>query len=148
VKSPRAAALVLAFVAVVSCGPKRPPVTKGKPAPERSPAATAKAGHPAPVVKADGEVIVSAWSEPRQLPPGGGQAQLIVRLRKRGGAPYPGVQVRLGTTSGSLFSRGQVLVTEPNGITRDRLSTNSTARVTVNAGGTIYSFDVPVSSGS
>jgi hypothetical protein len=142
VKIAGAAALILPVVLVAGCGPKRPPVVAPTARPPVSPAP--RPGEPAPVAKAKGEVIVSAWSEPRQLPPGGGQAQLIVRLRQRGGAPFPGVEVRLATTAGRLYSRGQVLVTEANGITRDRLSTSTTARVTVNAGGTHYSFDVPV----
>jgi hypothetical protein len=79
------------------------------------------------------------------MPPGGGQAQIVVRLQQRGGAPYPGVEVRIAVDQGALYSQGRVLVTDANGMTRDRLTTGSTARITVNAGGTVYRFDVPVS---
>jgi hypothetical protein len=87
--------------------------------------------------------VVAAWSEPKRLPPGGGQAQILVRARKRGGAPFPGVEVRLHTDSGTLFSNGRVLTTDDAGTTRDRLSARRSAVVTLNAGGTVYRFRVP-----
>ena len=94
--------------------------------------------------KAPEEVIVAAWAEPARLPPAGGQAQILVRLQKRGGAPYPGVQVRLQTSAGTLFSDGRVLVSDANGRTRDRLTTLKPAAITLNAGGTVYRFRVPI----
>jgi hypothetical protein len=99
---------------------------------------------PLPVDKAPEDVIVAAWAEPSRLPPAGGQAQILVRLQKRGGVPFPGVQVRLRTSAGSLFSGGKVLVTDSSGRTRDRLTTHSSAHITLNAGGTVYRFRVPV----
>jgi len=99
---------------------------------------------PLPVEKAPEDVIVAAWAEPSHLPPAGGEAQILVRLQKRGGVPFPGVQVRLRTSAGSLFSGGKVLVTDSSGRTRDRLTTHSSAHVTLNAGGTVYRFRVPV----
>lgn len=99
---------------------------------------------PLPVEKADEEVIVAAWAEPARLPAAGGQAQVVVRLQKRGGAPYPGVQVRLRSAPGTLFSSGRVRVSDAAGRTRDRLTARVTSWITVNAGGTVYRFRVPV----
>jgi len=45
---------------------------------------------------------------------------------------------------GQLFSGGKVLVTDSAGQTRDRITTSRTARITLNAGGTVYRFQVPV----
>jgi len=99
-----------------------------------------------PVKKADEEVVVAAWSEPKQLPAGGGQVQILVRAQKRGGTPFPGVEVRIQTSSGSLFSQSRILVTDQAGRTRDRLTTRRNATITVNAGGTLYRFRVPIRS--
>jgi hypothetical protein len=99
---------------------------------------------PLPVEKAPEDVIVAAWAEPARLPSAGGQAQVLVRLQKRGGVPFPGVQVRLRTSTGALFSDGKVLVTDEAGRTRDRLTTRRSAYITLNAGGTVYRFRVPV----
>ena len=94
--------------------------------------------------RAEAEVIVAAWAEPSNLPAGGGQAQILVRAQKRGGASYPGVEVRLETSVGVLYSGGRILVTDGRGMTRDRLTAHRTAEVTLNAGGTRYRFTVPV----
>jgi hypothetical protein len=112
----------------------------------RPPAAAAEPTPPAPlpVDKAPEDVIVAAWAEPSRLPSAGGQAQILVKLQKRGGIPFPGVQVRLQTSTGSLYSAGHVLVTDASGRTRDRLTTRTTAAITLNAGGTVYRFRVPV----
>ena len=99
---------------------------------------------PLPVKRAAEEVVVAAWAEPKRLPPMGGSSQILVRLRKRGGAPYQGVEVRLQTSAGRLFSGGKVLLTDGAGQTRDRLTTSRAAEITLNAGGTIYRFHVPV----
>ena len=87
---------------------------------------------------------MAAWAEPAQLPASGGQAQVLVRVQKRGGAPYPGVQIRLQAAPGTLYSGGKVLVSDGSGRTRDRLTARETSWVTVNAGGTVYRFQVPV----
>jgi hypothetical protein len=116
-----------------------PPGTPGS-----TPTAPDSPPPPLPVDKAPEDVIVAAWAEPSRLPPAGGQAQILVRLQKRGGVPFPGVQVRLRTSSGSLYSDGKVLVTDASGRTRDRLTTRSSAHVTLNAGGTVYRFRIPV----
>jgi hypothetical protein len=99
---------------------------------------------PLPVRVVEEPIVVAAWAEPRQLPAGGGQAQILVRIQKRGGRRFAGVEVRLRTSPGSLYSGGRVLVTDAQGMTRDRLTTRKTALVTMNAGGTRYRFQVPV----
>lgn len=113
-------------------------------APPSEPAAQDSPPPPLPVDKAPEDVIVAAWAEPSRLPPAGGQTQILVRLQKRGGLPFPGVQVRLRTSAGSLYSDGKVLVTDSSGRTRDRLTTHSSAHITLNAGGTVYRFRIPV----
>jgi hypothetical protein len=99
---------------------------------------------PLPVKAVEEPIVVAAWAEPRQLPPGGGQAQILVRIQKPGGRRFPGVEVRLRASPGSLYSDGRVLVTDAQGMTRDRLTTRKTAVITLNAGGTRYRFRVPV----
>jgi hypothetical protein len=126
---------IVALLALAGCN-----VFRGKP---EAPAPAA-APPPLPVKKAAEEVVVAAWAEPKRLPPMGGSSQILVRLRKRGGAPYEGVEVRMQTSTGQLFSGGKVLVTDSAGQTRDRITTTRTARITLNAGGTVYRFQVPV----
>ncbi len=99
---------------------------------------------PLPVKKVQEEIVVAAWAEPSHLPEGGGQAQILVRVQKRGGAPFPDVEVRLSASKGGLYSKGAILNTNARGMTRDRLSTRKTAVITLNAGGTRYRFRVPV----
>ena len=118
--------------ALLPPGTPLPPVT----APEEEP--------PLPVKKVDEEIIVAAWAEPAKLPEGGGQSQILVRVQKRGGARFPDVEVRLRASNGSLYSSGRILVTDSQGMTRDRLTTKATATITLNAGGTRYRFQVPV----
>lgn len=89
-------------------------------------------------------IVVAAWAEPRQLPGGGGQAQIIVRVQRKGGARFAGVEVRLTASEGTLYSAGKVLVTDAQGMTRDRLTTRKATVVTLNAGGTRYRFQVAV----
>jgi hypothetical protein len=134
-----AASVLLVVLGANGCGVLR----RG---PETTAAAPA-ALPPLPVEKAPEDVIVAAWAEPAHLPATGGQAQILVRLQKAGGAPFPGVQVRLRTSVGSLYSGGRVLVTDAAGRTRDRLTTRASASVTLNAGGTVYRFRVPVGAG-
>jgi hypothetical protein len=130
---------VVALCALVACH-----AAKGKPAAPAAPSSPSAPPPPLPVKKAGEEVVVAAWAEPKRLPPAGGSAQILVRLRRRGGAPYEGVEVRLQTSAGRLFSGGKVLVTDAAGQTRDRLTTQRTAEITLNAGGTVYRFHVPV----
>ena len=99
---------------------------------------------PAPVEVVAEPIVVAAWAEPSSLPEGGGQTQLLVRVQKKGGTPFPGVQVRLAASTGTLFSAGRILVTDGRGMTRDRLTTRQSARVVLNAGGTHHRFDVRV----
>ena len=108
------------------------------------PGGSARDPEPLPVTRAAEEVVVAAWSEPKEVPPGGGQAQILVRAQKRGGAPFPGVEVRLSASAGKLFSGGKVLVTDATGRTRDRLTTREATLITVNARGTVYRFRVPL----
>ena len=96
------------------------------------------------VLEVQEPIVVAAWAEPRQLPAGGGQAQILVRVQKRGGHRFAGVQVRLRSSEGALYSAGRVLVTDAQGMTRDRLTTRKDATITLNAGGTRYRFQVDV----
>jgi hypothetical protein len=96
------------------------------------------------VEQASEPAVVAAWAEPRALPPGGGQAQILVRVQKEGGARFPGVEVRLRVSNGTLFSGGRTLVTDAQGMTRDRLTVRRSTVVTLNAGGTRYCFQVLV----
>jgi hypothetical protein len=89
-------------------------------------------------------IVVAAWAEPRDLAPGGGSAQILVRVQKRGGVRFPGVEVRLQASQGALFSAGRTLVTDAQGMTRDRLTTQKSSTITMNAGGTRYRFQVLV----
>ena len=129
----RVAVALLSAVALAGCHEGR-----------QRPGAAGPGAAPLPVKKAPEDVVVAAWAEPRRLPPGGGQSQILVRLRKRGGAPFEGVEVRLQASSGTLFSGGKVLLTDAAGQTRDRLTTHRTSEITLNAGGTVYRFRVPV----
>ena len=89
-------------------------------------------------------IVVAAWAEPKELPPGGGQVHVLVRIQKQGGKRFPGVEVRLHSSGGTLYSAGRVLVTDAAGMTRDRLTARKTVTITLNAGGTRYRFQVPV----
>ena len=133
-----------ALVALLAGGSFGCGLFRHRPSGTAAPPAVETAPPPLPVQKAEEDVIVAAWAEPSRLPPTGGQTQILVRLQKRGGVPFPGVQVRLQTSAGSLFSGGKVLVTDAAGRTRDRLTTRSSAHITLNAGGTVYRFRVPV----
>jgi hypothetical protein len=99
---------------------------------------------PLPVTPVAEPIVVAAWAEPKALPAGGGQAQIMVRIQKQGGKRFPGVEVRLRSSGGTLFSSGRVLVTDASGMTRDRLTAHKTTTITLNAGGTRYRFQVPV----
>jgi hypothetical protein len=124
-----------------------PPPPPPAPSPGQAlPPVTGPAEEEPPLVvkKVQEEIVVAAWAEPAKLPEGGGQSQILVRVQKRGGARFPDVEVRLRTSDGSLFSSGRILVTDHQGMTRDRLTTKKTATITLNAGGTRYRFQVPV----
>lgn len=126
----RAGLLLLCAVLAAACHQAVPPQAPG--------------GDPLQVKIVEQPLVVSAWAEPKQLPPGGGEAQILVRIQRPGGRPFKGVEVRLQTSEGTLFSAGRVLVTDGRGMTRDRLTTTKTATITLNAGGTRYRFPVPV----
>ena len=136
----RWSAAVLVGVALAAPGCRSAPA---KPAPVEAPPPS-RAPEPLPVKKVDIDIVVAAWAEPSRLPFGGGDAQILVRVQRRGGVPVAGVEVRLASSQGSLFSAGRVLVTDAGGMTRDRLSTRRTTTVVLNAGGTRYTFRVPV----
>lgn len=144
-------ALALLAAAAAACAGRRPaPPPPPPPAPtpglplEPEPPAPPPAEEELVVRPVEEPIVVAAWTEPRQLPAGGGQVQVLVRVQKRGGKRFPGVEVRLSTSSGTLFSGGRVLVTDAQGMTRDRLTARRPAVVTLNAGGTRYRFQVPV----
>ena len=143
--APLVAFLVLCAAAFPSCAGRRyypPPPPPGQPLVPEPPAARDE--EPLPVRTVSEPIVVAAWAEPRSLPPGGGQAQILVRIQRSGGRRFAGVEVRLRTSSGSLYSGGRVLVTDAQGMTRDRLTARQSADVTLNAGGTRYRFQVPV----
>lgn len=144
-------ALLLAAGLTWGCqsAPPRPPVASStpEPRPRGAPLTPTTTGNDTPeleVKPATKEVVVSAWAEPSHLSPGGGVVQILVRATYRGGAPFPGVEVRLWASSGTLFSQGRVLVTDAGGQTRDRLTARKTADIVINAGGTRYRIVVPV----
>lgn len=143
--------LIPALLAVPGCRTTRKPEVAGAPEPPPPtpqpppPPEVLKGEEPELVVKkVKEEIVVAAWAEPKALPEGGGQAQLLVRVQRRGGAPLPGVEVRFRTSTGSLYSGGKILITDRGGLTRDRVTTKKTAKITLNAGGTRYTFQVPV----
>jgi len=121
-----------------------PGCSSGPPRKPEPPEPPARVAEPLPVKKVDIDIVVAAWAEPARLPYGGGDAQILVRVQKRGGVPVAGVEVRLASSQGRLFSGGKVLVTDERGMTRDRLSTRRTTSIVLNAGGTRYTFRVPV----
>lgn len=149
---PASLALRLLLCALVCSACAALGVGKEPPAPPAVPPGTALTpdaqppsdDEPLPVTPVDEPIVVAAWAEPKELPVGGGQAQILVRIQKRGGRRFPGVEVRLRSSAGSLFSSDGVLVTDASGMTRDRLTTKKTTTITLNAGGTRYRFQVPV----
>jgi hypothetical protein len=137
--------LLLCGLASASCalvGHREPPPPP--PGEALTPEPASPDEEPLPVTPVGEPIVVAAWAEPRQLPAGGGQAQILVRIQKRGGRRFPGVEVRLRTSAGALYSAARVLVTDAQGMTRDQLTTRRTAVITLNAGGTRYRFRVPV----
>ena len=133
------ACLLLAALVASGCetfGHKQPPPPPPPPpGTALTPEADSGDEEPLPVTKV---------AEPKQLPSGGGQAQIMVRIQKQGGKRFAGVEVRLRSSGGTLFSAGRVLVTDAFGMTRDRLTAHKTTTITLNAGGTRYRFQVPV----
>ena len=151
--SPPASLALRLLLCALACGAcatlgrrqEPPPPPPAQPGTALTPEAQAPSDdEPLPVTTVSEPIVVAAWAEPKELPAGGGQAQILVRIQKRGGKRFPGVEVRLRSSTGSLFSSGGVLVTDASGMTRDRLTTKKTATVTLNAGGTRYRFQVPV----
>jgi hypothetical protein len=127
-------ALAVGVLVLWGCGvmPRRPPAIAG---PTEAPS-------PAPIIPQRGEIVIAAWTEPRHLPRGGGPVQVLVRVQRVGGGPYRGVQVRLETDAGKLFSAGRPLVTDAQGMCRDRLTTRRPAQLVVRIGDTRYRFKV------
>jgi hypothetical protein len=123
---------------------EKPPPPPPPPGTALTPEADSGDEEPLPVTKVAEPIVVAAWAEPKALPAGGGQAQIMVRIQKQGGKRFPGVEVRLRSSGGTLFSSGRVLVTDASGMTRDRLTAHKTTTITLNAGGTRYRFQVPV----
>ena len=116
--------------------PRAPEAPEAPPTPEPTPLP--------PVARAAERVVVRAWAEPRQLPPAGGQTQILVLARKRNGDPFEGVEVQVVSSEGALFSASRILTTDSAGRTRDRLTTRRSATVTVNVGGAIHKIEVAV----
>jgi hypothetical protein len=137
-----ASAIGVACRATVPVPPPPPPVPEIAKEPPPLPEVSTSEG--LEVRKVPEAIVVASWSEPSRLPPGGGEVQILVRVQKRGGRVYPGVEVRLKASPGTLYSQGRILVTDRNGMTRDRLTTRRTSRVVLNAGGVVYRFTVPV----
>ena len=134
------ALIVLILIAAPACGLFRSgPPPQGPPTPEPTPLPS--------VARAPAPVVARAWAEPRQLPPAGGQTQIIVLARKRNGDPFEGVEVQVRTSEGTLFSASRILTTDAAGRTRDRLTTRRSALVTVNVGGAIHKIEVAVAAG-
>jgi len=121
-----------------------PPPPPPPPGTALTPEADSGDEEPLPVTPVAEPIVVAAWAEPKELPAGGGQSQIMVRIQKEGGKRFPGVEVRLRSSGGTLFSSGRVLVTDASGMTRDRLTARNTTTITLNAGGTRYRFQVPV----
>ena len=123
------------------------------PSPEPAPAPAATPTPPAPVdtravTPAGEEISVSAWTEPRRLPSGGGQAHVIVRVLRRNGRPQPGVEVRIEASAGRLYSQGRILTTDARGIVRDSLTTTRSATLTIQAGGSEQRIELAVGGGA
>jgi hypothetical protein len=138
------AALLTSGCATFGHKPQPPPPPPPPPGTALTPEADSGDEEPLPVTPVAVPIVVAAWAEPKQLPAGGGQAQIMVRIQKQGGKRFPGVEVRLRSSGGTLFSAGRVLVTDASGMTRDRLTAHKTTTITLNAGGTRYRFLVPV----
>jgi hypothetical protein len=147
-RHPERALVVLAILLATSAcrsATSRPPA---------DPTATAPAAEPVPPPPPSDDPLavtpiaepftVAAWAEPAKLPPLGGQCQIIVRVMKRGGAPLARVEVRLQASKGTLYSAGRTLFTDASGKTRDRLTAREGSTITLNAGGTRYRFEVPL----
>ena len=135
----RQALIVLILIAAPACGlfhDSGPRAPEAPPTPAPTPLPT--------VVRAPEPVVARVWAEPRQLPPAGGQTQIMVLARKRNGDPFPGVEVQVQTSEGTVYSASGILATDASGRTRDRLTTRRPAVVTVNVGGTIHKIEVAV----
>ena len=138
--------LLLLLITIPACGlfrdspPRAPEAPEASPTPEPTPLP--------PVTRAAEPVVVRVWAEPRQLPPAGGQTQILVLARKRNGEPFEGVSVQVQTSEGTLFSASRILTTDATGRTRDRLTTRRPAVVTVNVGGAIHTIEVAVAGAS
>ena len=83
--------------------PPPPPPPAGTPL---APEPVTAEEEPLPVTPVAEPIVVAAWAEPKELPAGGGQAQIMVRIQRLGGKRFPGVEVRLRSSGGTLFSGG------------------------------------------
>jgi hypothetical protein len=136
----RSTFIVIILIAAPACGVFRSGrAPEGPPTPEPTPLPS--------VARAPAPVVARAWAEPRQLPPAGGQTQILVLARKRNGDPFEGVEVQVQTSEGTLFSASRILTTDAAGRTRDRLTTRRSALVRVNVGGAIHKVEVAVAAG-
>jgi len=134
--------ILLVLIAAPGCGLFRDSAPRAPEAPEAPP--TPQPTPLPPVARAAERVVVRVWAEPRQLPPAGGQTQILVLARKRNGDPFEGVEVQVQSSEGTVFSAGRILATDAAGRTRDRLTTRRSATVTVNVGGAIQTIEVAV----
>jgi len=133
----RRALTILILIAAPACGLFRSGrAPEGPPTPATTPLPS--------VARAPEPVVARAWAEPRQLPPAGGQTQILVLARKRNGDPFEGVEVQVQSSEGTLFSASGILTTDATGRTRDRLTTRRAAVVKVNVGGAIHKIEVTV----
>jgi hypothetical protein len=140
-----ASTLLVLLPACRSTSPRPPASSPSTPPPVAEPLPpSSSSDDPLVVAQVKEPLTVAAWAEPAKLPPLGGQCQIIVRVLKRGGVPFPGVEVRLQASRGTLFSGGRTLVTDASGRTRDRLTSREITTITLNAGGTRYRFEVPL----
>jgi len=130
------ALIVFILIAAPACGVFRDSGPRAPEAPEPTPLPS--------VARAPQPVVARAWAEPRQLPPAGGQTQILVLARKRNGDPFEGVEVQVQTSEGTLFSASGILTTDAAGRTRDRLTTRRSGVVTVNVGGATHKIEVTV----
>ena len=130
----RRALIIFIVIAAPACRSGRAP--EGPPTPATTPLPS--------VARAPEPVVARAWAEPRQLPPAGGQTQILVLARKCNGDPFEGVEVQVQTSEGTLFSASGILTTDATGRTRDRLTTRRAAVVKVNVGGAIHKIEVTV----
>jgi PKD repeat protein len=87
---------------------------------------------------------LSLTADPPVLPVGGGAATLRVTAFDENFNPLANIPVTLSTNAGQLNSRGNVIITNANGVAQDLLTTTVTANVTAASGGVDTSITVHV----